>query len=131
MGIPYGILNGIDKYVVFITCFLANALVFPLMLFFLERINGYMLRWYSYKKAAIFVARRAKLASAKKIHKYGFWGLIFFVMIPLPGTGVYAGSIATYLFGIDRSNAFVANTIGLFLSSLIIWSITVLSLKGA
>ncbi|MEM9143552.1 MAG: small multi-drug export protein, partial [Bacteroidota bacterium] len=75
VGIPYGLLSGLDKYVVFIACFLANVLVFPLMLFFLDRINGFLLRWHPYKKAALYVARRAKLGSAQKIHKYGFWGL--------------------------------------------------------
>ncbi|MEM9142165.1 MAG: small multi-drug export protein, partial [Bacteroidota bacterium] len=59
-----------------------------------------------------------------------FLWLIFFVMLPVPGTGVYAGSIATYLFRIDRSNAFVANAIGIFFSSLIIWIATVLSIQG-
>jgi len=87
VGIPYGMLNGVNIYIVFITCFLANVLVFPLMMFFLEKINAYLLRWNFYKKSAIFVARRAKNGSGDKIKKYGFWGLMFFVMIPLPGTG--------------------------------------------
>jgi len=38
VGIPYGMLNGVNIYIVFITCFLANVLVFPLMMFFLEKI---------------------------------------------------------------------------------------------
>ena len=130
VGIPYGMLNGLNVYLVFISCFLANVLVFPIMLFFLDKINGYFLRWGFYKKSAIYVARRAKIGSGDKIKKFGFWGLILFVMIPLPGTGVYAGSIATYLFKIERQSAFWANTIGIFFSSLIVWSATFLSMKG-
>ncbi|WP_209401902.1 small multi-drug export protein [Pseudozobellia sp. WGM2] len=129
-GIPYGMLNGINIYLVFIGCFLANVLVFPMMLFFLDKINKYFLRWFFYKKSAIYVARRAKTGSGEKIKKFGFWGLILFVMIPLPGTGVYAGSIATYLFKIERKKAFWANTIGIFLSSVIVWSATLISMKG-
>ena len=53
-----------------------------------------------------------------------------FVLIPLPGTGVYAGTIAAYIFGIDRRQAFLANTIGIFISCLIIWTVSVLTLKG-
>jgi len=127
VGIPYGLFNGLDIYLVFIVCFLANLLVFPIMIFFLEKINKYLLRWNWYKKAAIFVARRAKTGSGDKIKKYGFWGLLFFVMIPLPGTGVYAGSIATYLFKIKKRKAFVANTVGIFFSSVIVWSTTLLT----
>src|SRR5690606_461018 len=102
VGIPYGMLRGLNIYVVFLVCFLANVLIFPMMTFFLDRINRYFLRWGFYKKSAIWVARRAKIGSGDKIQKYGFWGLMIFVMMPLPGTGVYAGSIATYLFKIDR-----------------------------
>ncbi|WP_332911714.1 small multi-drug export protein [Algoriphagus boritolerans] len=46
--------------------------------------------------------------------KYGFWGLMIFVLVPIPGTGVYAGTIAGYLFGLERKKAFLANTIGIF-----------------
>ncbi|HZW63590.1 MAG TPA: small multi-drug export protein [Flavobacteriaceae bacterium] len=128
VGIPYGILSGHNIYLVFAVAFLANLLVFPIMMFFLDKINRYFLFWRPYKKSAIWVARRAKVGSQNKIQKYGFWGLLFFVMIPLPGTGVYAGSIATYLFKIERNKAFSANAIGIFLSSLIVWTTTLISM---
>ncbi len=130
VGIPYGLLNGLNIYLVFLLCFAANVLVFPLMIFFLEKINRYFLKWGFYKKSAIFVARKAKTGSGDKIKRYGFWGLILFVMIPMPGTGVYAGSIASYLFKIEKTKAFWANTIGIFLSSVIVWSATLASMKG-
>ena len=130
VGIPFGLLNDLNIYLVFVIAFGANVLVFPMMMFFLERINHYLLRWTWYKKAAIWVARRAKTGSGNKIQKYGFWGLIFFVMIPLPGTGVYAGSIATYLFKIERKKAFAANVIGIFFSSVIVWVTTLISIQG-
>lgn len=130
VGIPYGLVSGINIYLVFMLCFLANVLVFPLMLLFLDNVNLHLLKWTFYKKLAINVARRAKIGSGNVIQKYGFLGLIFFVMLPIPGTGVYAGTIATYLFKIERSKAFLANTIGVFFSSVIIWSTVVLTMKG-
>lgn len=130
VGIPYGMLNHVNIYLVFITCLIANILVFPMMMFFLEKINKSLLKWSFYKKSAIYVARRAKNGSGKQIKKYGFWGLMFFVMIPLPGTGVYAGSIATYLFKIEKTKAFTANVIGIFFSSVIVWVTTYLSING-
>lgn len=100
------------------------------MMFFLDNINRRLLSWRKYKKAAIWIAKRAKVGSGDKIQRYGFWGLIFFVMIPLPGTGVYAGSIATYLFKIERKSAFVANCIGITFSSIIVWVTTILAYNG-
>ncbi|MAM29965.1 MAG: ligand-binding protein SH3 [Flavobacteriaceae bacterium] len=130
VGIPYGIANGLNPFFVFVICLGANILVFPIMLFFLKYVNSSLLRWRFYKKAAIWVARRAKTGSGNKIEKYGFWGLIFFVSIPLPGTGVYAGTIAAYIFKIERSKAFWANAIGITISSIIVWVTTYLTVEG-
>ena len=129
VGIPYGMLSGANIYLVFIACLIANILVFPFMMVFLRSINPYFLKWNFYKKSAIWVARRTKKGSRVKIQKYGFWGILVFVMIPLPGTGVYAGSIASYLFNIEKKRAFAANTIGIFLSSVMIWGTTLLTMK--
>ncbi len=130
LGIPYGIMRGLNSYVVLIACFLANLLVFPLMMFFLENINRYLIKWRFYKKSAIYVAKRAKIGSAAKIKKFGFFGLVLFVMIPLPGTGVYAGSIASYLLKIEKKKAFFANALGIFFSSIIIWALTIFSVEA-
>lgn len=130
LGIPYGIMKGLNSYVVLIACFLANLLVFPLMMFFLENVNRYLIKWRFYKKSAIYVAKRAKTGSAGKIQKFGFFGLVLFVMIPLPGTGIYAGSIASYLLKIEKKKAFFANAIGIFFSSIIIWALTIFSVEA-
>ena len=130
VGIPYAILNDVNIYLALLFCFIANVLVFPLMLFFLDSVNHYFLRYRFYKKSAIYVARKAKLGAKKNVQKYGFWGLIVFVMLPIPGTGVYAGTIATYLFTLNRKQAFLANTIGIFLSCMIVWGMTVATMKG-
>lgn len=130
VGIPYAIFNDVNIYLAFIFCFAANVLVFPIMIFFLDYVNKHFLKFRFYKKSAIFVARRAKTGAGKNVQKYGFWGLLIFVMIPLPGTGVYAGSIASYLFNINRKSAFIANTLGIFLSCVIIWGMTVLTMDN-
>lgn len=128
VGIPYALINGVNIYVAFIVCFAANVLVFPLMSFFLNYINRHFLKWRFYKKSAIYVAKKAKFGAGNNIQKYGFWGLLLFVMAPIPGTGVYAGTIAAYLFGIERKRAFMACTIGIFLSCVLVWGFTLFTL---
>lgn len=130
VGIPFAVFNNINIYVAFATCFAANVLVFPIMTFFLDHVNRYFLKWRFYKRSAIYVARKAKLGAGKNVQKYGFWGLLIFVMVPIPGTGVYAGTIAAYLFGIERKRAFLANTVGIYLSCVIVWTMTVLTFEG-
>lgn len=130
VGIPYGLYQGVNSYLVFVVCFGANLLVFPIMVFFLEKLNISLLRWRFYKRTAVSVAKRAKTGSRDKIEKYGFWGLVFFVMLPIPGTGVYAGSIAAHIFRMQKRKAFFANAVGIFFSCVIVWVATLLSIKG-
>lgn len=130
VGIPFGLLNDLNPFLVLLVAIFANILVFPIMMFFLDRINILLTRWNWYKKSAIWVARRAKNGSGNKLEKYGYFGLALFVMVPLPGTGVYAGSIATYLFKMERKKAFMANAIGITISSIIVWSVTFLGKGG-
>lgn len=130
VGIPYAIFNNVNIYLAFLFCFIANVFVFPVMNFFLDYINRHFLKFRFYKKSAIWVARRAKFGAGKNVQKYGFWGLLFFVALPLPGTGVYAGSIAAYIFGIERKSAFLANSLGIFLSCVAVWTMTVLATNG-
>ena len=129
VGIPYGISKGVNIYLVFIVCYLANVLVFPLMLFFLNNVNKQLLKWKWYKIYAIKLAQKAKKGTKDKIKKYGFWGLIFFVMLPVPGTGVYAGTIASFILKINTNKAFWANCIGIFISSVIVWGSTLLAMR--
>lgn len=127
VGIPFAIMNGVNIYIAFLVCFLANVLVFPLMIFFLDRINRYFFKWRFYKLSAIFVAQRAKKGAGNNVKKYGFLGLLIFVMLPIPGTGVYAGTIASYIFRMDKKRAFAANSVGIFLSGIIVWTMTLIS----
>lgn len=130
VGIPYAIFNNVNYYLAFTVCFAANVMVFPLMHFFLNYINKYLLKWRFYKKSAIYVARKAKVGAGKNVQKYGFWGLLLFVMVPIPGTGVYAGTIAAWLFGLEKKRAFMANVVGIYLSCVIVWTITILTVEG-
>ena len=99
-------------------------MIFPIMMYFLNSVNALLTHLLWYKKSALWVARRAKKGAGDKLEKYGYWGLALFVMVPLPGTGVYVGSIVTYLFKMNTKKAFIANTAGITISSLIVWSVT-------
>lgn len=130
VGIPYTLLSDANIWLTLLVCLIANILVFPIMYFFMEFLNLKFFKFRFYKKSAIFVARRAKKGAGAHIQKFGFWGLLVFVMLPIPGTGVYAGTIAAFLFGINKRDAFWANSIGITLSCLIVWSMTLISMEA-
>lgn len=56
----------------------------------------------------------------KKYEKYGALFLFFFIAIPLPGTGVWTGSVAALLFGIRFWYALTTMTAGVACAGVII-----------
>lgn len=120
VGIPYGILNEVPVVLSFIAGISANLLVFPLLYKAITLMNKFLWRYRAYKKAAVYFSRRAKRLTKGSIQKYGAWGLMVFVMIPLPVTGAYMGTIAAYILGIDYKKSFIATSIGVVIACTII-----------
>lgn len=118
-GIPYAIINGLNPITAFSIGAFANILIYPLFVLLLDSFNKKLWRFKLYKKPAIKLIRRAKNGVGANVQKYGFWGLMIFVMIPLPTTGAYMGTIAAYIFNIPRKKAFMAIGLGACISSLI------------
>ena len=121
-GIPYGELNGLPIMLVFIVGLIANLLVFPIFYKAIEMANKSLWKNPLYKKTALYLALRARSKTQKVIKKYGVWGLMIFVMIPLPVTGAYIGTIAAFIFGISYQKSLLAVSIGITLSSIMVAS---------
>ena len=69
-----------------------------------------------------FVIRTRKKIEGN-IKKWGFWGLMIFVMIPLPVTGAYTGSFAAWLFNIPKRKAFLSVSLGVIIAGVIVSAI--------
>ena len=119
-GIPYGELNGLPIVTAFLIGLAGNLLVFPLFYKFIEIGNKYLLKNRFYKKSAVQLSLRARGKSKNVINKYGVWGLMLFVMIPLPITGAYIGTIAAYIFGINYQKSLIAISSGITISSFLV-----------
>jgi uncharacterized membrane protein len=121
-GIPYGELNGLPILLVFIVGLVANLLVFPIFYKAIELANKHLWKNPLYKKTALFLALRARTKTKEVIKKYGVWGLMLFVMIPLPVTGAYIGTIAAFIFGISYQKSLIAISSGITISSIMVAS---------
>lgn len=118
-GIPYAVLNDAHYFVAFIVATVANILVYPLFMWLIDRCNESFWNIRLYKKAVVWLSRMAQRSAGSNIRKHGFWGLMVFVMIPLPGTGAYMGTIAAAIFKIERRQAFLAISLGVLISCII------------
>lgn len=115
-GIPYAVINDVNVIWAFAIGFASNLLIFPILVWLIDKFDLKLWKYRLYRKAAIKLIRRAKKAVGAANKKYGFWALMLFVMVPLPGTGAYIGTIAAYVLKMDRRKAFMAITIGVFIS---------------
>ena len=116
-GIPYGELVGLPILLVFVIGLTANLLVFPVFYKAIELANKHLWKNPLYKRTAIYLSSRARTKTRTVIKKYGVWGLMVFVMIPLPVTGAYIGTIAAYIFGISYRKSLIAISSGITISS--------------
>ena len=116
VGIPYGIEQGLPASWVFIIGLSANLLVFPLFYKMIEVFNNHFLKNKWYRKVAIYLSLRARRKTGPVVQKYGAIGLMIFVMIPLPFTGAYIATIASYIFKIDYKNSLLAINIGVLIA---------------
>lgn len=64
---------------------------------------------------------------SKSIERLGFWGLVIFVAIPLPGTGAWTGVLAATLYKMDIKKAFLANALGVIFAGIIVSVVCVVS----
>jgi len=119
-GIPYGELVGLPILLVFVIGLTANLLVFPVFYKAIELANKHLWKNPLYKRTAIYLSSRARTKTRTVIKKYGVWGLMVFVMIPLPITGAYIGTIAAYIFGISYRKSLIAISSGITISSTIV-----------
>ena len=88
-------------------------------MFFLRK-NAY------FSKPIEYIINRT-YSSSDKINKYKSIGLILFIGIPLPFTGVWTGSLAAYLLSISRNRSIAGIILGVLISGVIV---TLLSLTG-
>jgi uncharacterized membrane protein len=119
-GIPYAVGNGVSIVFAYIVCVLSNILVIPILYLFLETLHNvfYKIKFYRF----IFdkwVARTRKKAE-KSVEKYGYWGIMLFVAIPLPVTGAYTGTLAAWLLELDKKRSFWYLALGVVIAGVVV-----------
>lgn len=128
-AIPFGFALGIPFLTVYFIALLGSCLPAPFIIFFIERI----IKWMQRSKVKFFNKFSNWLMGKVEKHrggidKYGYLGVFIFVAIPLPGTGVWTGSLIASVLNLKPAKAIpcvilgnvVAGFLMLLLSS-IIW----------
>ena len=102
----------------FIICFIGNILPVPFILLLIEKIFDLLKKWNPTKKIVTKLENKT-LSKKDQINKYGYWGLLLFVGIPLPGTGAWTGTLLAVLLNLDKKKSFLFISLGVLLAGII------------
>lgn len=117
-GLIAAALLDIDPLAAYIICIIGNIIPIPIILWLIEYIFNFMKKHNILKKFVLFCERKG-FEKKDSIEKYGFWGLVLFVGIPLPGTGAWTGCLIAALLKMNKKNALLAAILGTIMSSII------------
>jgi uncharacterized membrane protein len=74
-------------------------------------------RWAWFSRFYDRQVARVQRKIHKNVERYGEWGVAVFIGVPLPGTGVISGAIASYALGLDRKKYYIANVLGVLIAA--------------
>ncbi len=107
----------------FFFCFVGNMLPIPFILLFIRKIFDWMRKWKHFGKIILKMEAKAE-KHRKTIEKYGIWGLLLLVAIPLPGTGAWTGALVAAIMDIRIRRALPIIALGVLIAGLIVGSIS-------
>jgi uncharacterized membrane protein len=119
-AIPLGIMAyHMDPITTFFISLAGSMLPFPFIFFFIKPVFEFIKRKTKFGKWVDRLEKRT-LAKSGQIVKYEAWGLMIFVGIPLPGTGIWTGTLAAVLLNLKLKYALPAVFFGGVISALLI-----------
>ncbi|MBU5592565.1 small multi-drug export protein [Clostridium sp. MSJ-4] len=119
-AIPIGILKyGLDPWATMIASFLGSLLPVPFILLFFNIIFKWMKKYKFFDPLNKIIENKLQ-KNTGKIEKYKEIGLIIFVAIPLPTTGLWTGSAVASFLGLDFKKSFLCTALGGLISAFIL-----------
>ena len=127
LSIPYFIIyEQIDVFTAVLFSIIGNILIGLLVFNIISPIMYKIRNFYFLSKPINYMINRTKTRSSI-IDNFKALGLIIFIGIPLPFTGVWTGSLAAYLFGVTRNRAMLAIVLGVLMSATIVTLLTIIA----
>jgi len=119
-AIPMGAVFGMPWWQSYILSVIGNMLPVPIILLFVKAVITWMgkSKVKFFNKIADFLNKRVEKRRGQ-IEKYSFWGVCFFVAVPLPVTGAWTGSLVAAMIDMKFWKALVSCFIGVLIAGVI------------
>lgn len=137
-AVPTGAALGLPFYFNYIAAVIGNLLPIPFILIFIPRILDFLAKFKLFRPMVNWLKKKAlknkgKIAKSdtgdtegadlsveelsltenkREMPAGAFLGLLLFVLLPVPGTGAWTGSLVAALFNYPKKRAFLAITLG-------------------
>lgn len=126
-AIPMGILAfHMNPFLVFLASLVGSFIPSPFIYLFFNKIFGWMKTVKQLTKFTDFVEKKVQKGS-KQLEKYKEIGLITFVGIPLPTTGLWTGTAIAAFMGLDFKKSMWCVFLGGVVSAVIITIVSVIA----
>jgi len=123
-SIPFGFLYYQDSMhwtTIVAICLVANIGLAFVFYWLLDTVVKWLRhKWPWFARVYERVVARAQRKIQKNVDRYGEWGVAAFIGVPLPGTGVITGAIASYAMGLSRKKYYIASILGVLIAGTIV-----------
>jgi uncharacterized membrane protein len=121
---------GLPWYQAFYLSIIGNLIPVPFLLLFFGGVSNLVQKTSGGKRFIDWLLRRTR-GRSKMIEKYKWMGLFLFVAVPLPFTGAWTASLASYLLNLRFWPAFFTIFAGVAAAAVIVTTLTLLGWIGA
>ena len=121
--VEYALRNGLSIWPYFLLVLIANILAIFLVFVFFDFVHDALMRlkWYRVVVGRVLKRLQRKVVRVEdKMDRWGYFALMFFVAVPLPGTGAWTGGFVAWAMGLDRMKSFFAIAAGVIIAGLIV-----------
>lgn len=119
-AIPVGISLGFSPIYSAVLSFIGSMIPVPFILFTIRPVFNYLKTTRMFRRLVDRITENSMKKHSGNVKKYGFWGLLILVAVPIPGTGVWTGSLVAALLDMRFKLAFPAILIGNFIAGILI-----------
>lgn len=121
-GIPFGVTIGLPLRAAFIAAVIGNLIPVPFIIVYIRRIFQWMrVRLPGLNNLVDRLECKAHL-KGQRVARYKYLGLTIFVIIPLPGTGAWTGSLAAAFLDMPLRKALPSMIAGVVTAGLPVWT---------
>ncbi len=120
-AIPLGWATDTPWWLTYLLAVAGNMLPVPFILLLIRQVLAWMEKMpIKFVRAFAAWLRRKAEKNTDKIQRYGFWGLCFFIAIPLPVTGAWTGSLVAATVHMKFWRAMLSALLGVMIAGVIV-----------